>query len=1324
MSSPDRCPNCGSRLVDRGLLGGQCPGCLFDLAEMEPEDLTPLEPVSARLSKITLGPPNPLTPGLHGVPLQSTGTPFAVGTMINERYRIEALVGWGGMGFVYRASDALHPKRAVALKAIRSDVLSLPALERFKEEFRTMASLRHPNVARVYDFEAIRAARGEQLICMEFLDGRDALTATGGASLQVLLDIVVQICRALSYVHSRGIIHFDLKPSNVWVCEDGTVKVLDFGIAGPMPAGIDTVFGTPHYMAPEVLQQASRIDHRADLYSLGVTAYELLCRRRPHDGLSLDHLLRRQLSGAIRFPVDVIIPDWLQRTVAKLCAPDPEGRFRTANEVIAAISVGAGESYELETRETKESYILSSRFVGREEIYERVLAFVRQRIDTGAPSRRPSAAAFFVGAPSGMGKSRLFREVRHHLQLGRALFVEANCYEGGVSEYAPIVEAVQQLQPYLSAAGAVALFDRYGPEIAKLVPRFARSNRVTPSSRLANPEHERNRLLAAITGFLVEAAEVVPYVLYINDLQWAQPATAAVIERVAGAAAQRQAAPMALLGSYRNDELPGRAFEPVLERLREQERLLDEQLEPLEEADVETILRSMLGVAELPRAFFERLAAETGGNPYFLQELVRGLIDSGTIFLSDTGWRTAQRIDQLHFPESVAAAFRQRLERLSPELRGLLDPIALYGRPVEHALIEALHDGDDAALETDLASLRKRGLLVASPSVEGDARHNLAHDTMRETVFADIDGERRSRLHHALAVAIERCFAGGLDAYLGDLAHHFRGALVRDKACFYALLAADQARAVYANARAIEHYEHALELLGPDAEAEREGIRDALAELHSLSGNYDDAEVYLDELARAAKGALQRARIEHRRGTIAFQKGELARAADITWRAAELLGERRPASRRAALASALTSLSWHLVLRACPWLLRPANDDATRAVCRELSEIYMRLGYIQYFSDPFQVLMPNMRAYVFSRRSADVKQRAHNTNGLGMVYASMNLMRASRTAGIDGLAQSEHARSNWHIANANNFLGDVEVWVGDLDSSLRHNERGRDLFLDCGDMFELGNTIYHIQEAHYCRGDFQRVIDEGERHLHLLERTGSKMVAKSLHLAIGRARALLGEFDEGERQCRLGAEECDASNDRLMGSIAHTCLAEVYLAHGDYDRAVAECDVLRELRQKHWVLLYYSAFCYRLKARALVEKARCRPLAERAALLARVPSLLRRASLQHRFFRAHRAPTLVTRAIYLQLRGRARHAIRLLRESIAGAEAYGTKYWLADAHEQTARVLFESGAPRDEIAPHVERALTLFAECGATTQVDRVKSAAGPAPSSMKTWAV
>jgi TolB-like protein/tRNA A-37 threonylcarbamoyl transferase component Bud32/Flp pilus assembly protein TadD len=286
--------------------------------------------------------------------------------MIGEtlsHYRVLERLGSGGMGDVYRAED-LRLRRDVALKTLRSDAVEPDTARRLLAEARAASALNHPNIAVVYEADEVEhQGRRIGYIAMEYVEGTTvaALASLGPLDLDRILDIVEAIADALAEAHAHGLVHRDLKPSNVMVTPAGRVKVLDFGVAQQrdtrvaapdeatrtvgLMADLAVFVGTLPYVAPE--QATGRdVDGRADMFSLGVMLYELVCGRRPFAGNNSAQLFEAILRGDVPpFPDvhrDARLPQ-VERVVRRMLARDPERRFAGLGEVRDALaSIRAG----------------------------------------------------------------------------------------------------------------------------------------------------------------------------------------------------------------------------------------------------------------------------------------------------------------------------------------------------------------------------------------------------------------------------------------------------------------------------------------------------------------------------------------------------------------------------------------------------------------------------------------------------------------------------------------------------------------------------------------------------------------------------------------------------------------------------------------------------------------------------------------------------------------------------------------------------------------------------------------------------------------------
>ena len=264
-----------------------------------------------------------------------------IGKLLDNRYEILELVGTGGMAKVYKAR-CHRLNRLVAIKILRED-LSQDAefRRRFHDESQAVAMLSHPNIVAVYDVS--RSSELEYIV-MELIDGitlKQYMQRKGNKlNWREALHFITQITKALGHAHSRGIIHRDIKPHNIMVLRDGSVKVADFGIARVASGGHSTLtqeaLGSVHYISPEQAR-GSHIDSRSDLYSAGVVLYEMITGRLPFEGdtpvsVAIQHINSIPLSPR---ELDDSIPEALEAITMKAMAPNPDNRYLSADEMLA-----------------------------------------------------------------------------------------------------------------------------------------------------------------------------------------------------------------------------------------------------------------------------------------------------------------------------------------------------------------------------------------------------------------------------------------------------------------------------------------------------------------------------------------------------------------------------------------------------------------------------------------------------------------------------------------------------------------------------------------------------------------------------------------------------------------------------------------------------------------------------------------------------------------------------------------------------------------------------------------------------------------------------
>lgn len=284
-----------------------------------------------------------------------------LGKMLDDRYEIMEVIGVGGMAVVYKAM-CHRLNRYVAIKILRDEFAEDAEFrKRFQTEAQAVAMLSHPNIVSVYD---VSHTEGVEYIVMELIDGitlMQYMKRKGALSWKEALHFSVQISKALEHAHSKGIVHRDIKPQNIMILRDGTIKVADFGIAALESAQekkSDQTVGSVHYIAPEQAKGGAP-DTRSDIYSLGVVMYEMLTGRRPYDGETAEKIALQHIAGNPVPPREINpdIPEELERITLRAMESDIKKRYQTAGELLfdleefrqqqAAAAARAGVSQEL-----------------------------------------------------------------------------------------------------------------------------------------------------------------------------------------------------------------------------------------------------------------------------------------------------------------------------------------------------------------------------------------------------------------------------------------------------------------------------------------------------------------------------------------------------------------------------------------------------------------------------------------------------------------------------------------------------------------------------------------------------------------------------------------------------------------------------------------------------------------------------------------------------------------------------------------------------------------------------------------------------------------
>jgi ABC-type oligopeptide transport system substrate-binding subunit len=730
-----------------------------------------------------------------------------IGTLIEDRYRIESELGRGGMGIVYRAQDTLL-ERPVAVKVVSSAGLGTEGRSRLLQGARAAARLNHPNIVAVHDVGVVvlpDQVEPTSYIILELVEGQ-TLRDYKHHDLEEAIQIAMDICEALEAAHQQDIIHRDLKPENVAVTTTGTVKLMDFGLARISGKSRLTqegaLMGTLSYLAPEIIlgQEASP---RSDLYALGVMLYEMCADRPPFEAENLTAVISQHLYAPVAPPstYNDQIPPLLDQLIVQLLSKRPHDRPASAAAVRAALEnislVAPGPQTPAPI--TQLNRLVRGRMVGREEELAEAVALWEK-------SAAGDGQFLFISGEPGIGKTRMVKELNAYVEITGGKTLLGLCYAEERTPYGPIAQMVQYS---LENGHNLELPETVLADLLTLSPELRLYYPELPPNERLEPEAEQQRLFNSIITWFGALTKDGKLLLVVDDIHWADSGSLALLRYLARRLKRRRAL---IIATYREVELDAALpFQEMLADVNRERLATRIKLSSLDKGQTQELLMTLFA-EEINTDFLDGVYRETEGNPFFIEEVCRALVDSGRLYYEDGRWQRPDDIKDLEIPQGVRLAIQSRLSKLSTEEQLALQVAALMGREFEYEMLVGVSELEEDALIGILEKAEGAQLIEeVQLSVPGHSpRFAFTHALIHATLLSNLSTLRRQRLQRQVALSLEEKYPERREELAPMLGRYFSEAGDGEKGVKYLLMAGDSARTVFAYDEAVEAYEHAL----------------------------------------------------------------------------------------------------------------------------------------------------------------------------------------------------------------------------------------------------------------------------------------------------------------------------------------------------------------------------------------------------------------------------------------------------------------------------------------------------------------------------------
>ena len=699
---------------------------------------------------------------------------FETGTILDKRYQIHAHLGTGGMGEVYRVLD-LAQGRACALK-ILNEMMDAQAVRRFHREFQVLSRFQLPRLVRTYTWGF---AEERPYFTMEYLPGKtlekiiadQALLAQFRASH--FFALVQQIAEGLAYVHAQGAVHRDLKPSNIMVLEteEGIeTTILDLGLAkfrhlhSVSITQTGAAIGTAEYMSPEQ-GKGLWVDHRSDLYSLGVVLYEMLTGTPPFSGQNPVSVIMKHIreSPPPMGGVNIAIPEQTQQIVLRLLAKESVDRYQSAEELVRALPsevVLPGD----EQRDVPMK-VMRPQFVGRESELKTLREMLK---DVQIGEQR----VVLISGEAGVGKSRLVEELLGDARVYDFLSLKGSGREEGEQIYGALIDAFRQVKT---------------TDLVGRVPDSLETDKFSVMERWL-------QLLKTLRA-------KKPIVLCLEDIQWLDELSLEFLQYVLR---DPEPCPFLLCLTCRWSNL-----EPLAEEIEnfihsnEFAGVTHIQLKNLSQEASGYLAASMLGERSIPQDALQNLFRETGGQPLFVVEAVRALVNADVVRQNVSGdWQWGEFPETL-LSDDISEVLYRRITTLPNVQRQVMEYACVFLSDFSFDLLAVVWRGDELELLDVLDELIVEGLLTACG--EDEDRYQFSQELYRRAIYDRMQDVRRRLLHREIGNALEKM--ENAKELTEELADHFAAAEDRDKALKYMRLSGKKALEKHAYGQALRRFE-------------------------------------------------------------------------------------------------------------------------------------------------------------------------------------------------------------------------------------------------------------------------------------------------------------------------------------------------------------------------------------------------------------------------------------------------------------------------------------------------------------------------------------
>jgi class 3 adenylate cyclase/tetratricopeptide (TPR) repeat protein len=806
---------------------------------------------------------------------------------------------------------------------------------------------------------------------------------------------------------------------------------------------------------------------------------------------------------------------------------------------------------------------LYSLLVGREKEFK----LLCKEIET--LHKQKKGGIVYILGEAGIGKSRLLEELKSHITSKKIpiTVLEGHCLSYGETlTYFPILEILKQLLNITDQDSAETIQNNILNKITALLPDTFKE--IVPyigylfsiplplefeeKIKYLDAENLKLRIFVALKNLLVSSSLKKPILMIVEDYHWIDTASLEFLKFFLGVP---ESIPPLLILCPSRAEKESEGYR-LKEHLKEQlgDRFNQVKLQPLSIEVTQQLADNLLTLSGLPSDIKGDILSKADGNPFYLEEILRSLIDHGYLVNESGVWKTTPQFSMSDIPDTIQGIIVARLDRLESDLKNLLQQAAVIGRSFLIHILERLTNITSLMMSLHLATLEEFEyirLLTKDPELEYIFKHPL----VQEVAYNSLPKKYRKQLHRQVAEIIEKLLHHRLDEFTEILAHHYAHSDAYDKAVEWLKKAGVRAKERYANEEAIKYFQKLISILdelkdsSPSSLLSQQKAYEALGDIHSLKGAYAEAIENYDAMFKISKDILSQATAKRKKANVYTHQSKFDDALQILDDAKKMIKDKSP----------------QVVLEQAEiYQLRGSIYEVKGLTSEAQKEIETALGLIEKVKPSNQLKM--VKAYGFSNLGGVFRSRGDYDKAIEMYNKSRTLL------------QELHNKRG--IANTTYQLGIVYHLKGDYQKAIEFNKQGLVILEEIGDKKGIAHTSGNLGIMYSYLGDYAKALEYHQKNLTISEEIGDQRGVGMASSNLAKLYLMDGNPTKAQVHFQKYLDISEEIGDKVGTSAALGNLAILFLRTNKLDKAeeylLRSEQILKELGNKQLLIIAYT----------------------------------------------------------------------------------------------------------------------------------------------------